>query len=153
MGNTKFQKFIFTLMMCFGMVLFMTAYNMILNDGLNSNFISNLFRDFWFGFVVALFLDVFVVSKIAKPLAFKVIKPNENTPPLKVIITISSFMVIGMVLLMSLYGSIVVAGFTLDALKLYPYCIIRNFIIALPLNLLIISPLVRFSFGKVFAIN
>lgn len=153
MRNTKFQRFIFTLMMCFGMVLFMTAYNIILNNGLNLGFISNLFKDFSLGFIVALFLDVFVINKIAKPLTFKLIKPTENTPQLKIIITISSFMVIGMVLLMSMYGSVFVAGFTLDALKIYPYCIIRNFIIALPLNLLIISPLVRFSFGKVFAIN
>ncbi|HHD2753224.1 TPA: DUF2798 domain-containing protein [Clostridium perfringens] len=153
MGNTKFQKFIFTLMMCFGMVLCMTVYNMILNDGLNSSLLSNLFKDFWFGFIVALFLDVFVVSKLAKPLAFKIVKPTENTHPLKIVIAISTCMVIGMVLLMSLYGSIVVAGFNLEAIKIYPYCIARNFIVALPLNLLIISPLVRFSFGKVFAIN
>ncbi len=33
MGETKFQKFIFTLMMCFGMVLGMTIYNMLLNEG------------------------------------------------------------------------------------------------------------------------
>ena len=37
MGQTKFQKFIFTLMMCFFMVLGMTTYNIILNEASPSN--------------------------------------------------------------------------------------------------------------------
>ena len=42
MGQTKLQKFIFTLMMCFCMVLGMTIYNMILNEGFHSNLLNNL---------------------------------------------------------------------------------------------------------------
>ena len=52
MGETKFQKFIFTLMMCFGMVLGMTIYNMLLNEGFHSQFFNNLLKDFWPGFFV-----------------------------------------------------------------------------------------------------
>ena len=59
-------------------------------------------------------------------------------------------MVVGMVLFMSMYGAITAVGFSSMTLKIYPLCVIRNFIIALPLNLLIVSPLVRFSFGKIF---
>ena len=58
-------------------------------------------------------------------------------------------MVIGMVLCMSMYGAIVAVGFNTMALKLYPLCIIRNFVMALPLNLLVVSPLVRFLFIKI----
>ncbi|MGL4107457.1 DUF2798 domain-containing protein [Clostridium sp. LP20] len=151
MGQTKFQKFAFTLMMCFGMVLGMTIYNMILNEGLHSNFFNHLLKDFWLGFFVALLLDIFVVGRLAKPIALKIVKPNENTRQIKVILAISTCMVVGMVLLMSMYGAIVAVGFNSTALKIYPLCIARNFIVALPLNLLIVSPLVRLSFGKIFS--
>ena len=151
MGKTKFEKFIFTLLMCFFMVLGMTIYNMLLNEGFNNQFFANLLSDFWFGFIVALLLDVFVVGKIAKPVAFKIVKPNSETKQIKIVLAISCCMVIGMVLCMSMYGAIIAAGFSSTALKIYPLCIVRNFIMALPLNLLIVSPLVRFLFGKMFA--
>ena len=59
-------------------------------------------------------------------------------------------MVVGMVLCMSVYGSIVAVGFTSTALKIYPMVVLRNFVMALPLNLLVVSPTVRFLFGKIF---
>lgn len=151
MGQTKFQKFIFTLMMCFFMVLGMTTYNIILNEGFHSNLLNNLLKDFWLGFIVALLLDIFIVGKLAKPLAFKIVKPTKETKQIKIILAISSCMVVGMVLFMSMFGAIVSSGFTIAALKLYPLCVLRNFIMALPLNLLIVSPIVRFSFNKIFS--
>lgn len=151
MGETKFQKFIFTLMMCFGMVLGMTIYNMILNEGFNSQLFNNLLKDFWLGFFVALLVDIFIVSKIAKTIAFKIVKPTQDTKQIKIILAISICMVIGMVFFMSMYGAIVAVGFNSTALKIYPLCIARNFIVALPLNLIIISPLVRISFNKIFS--
>ena len=153
MGQTKFQKFIFTLMMCFFMVLGMTTYNIILNEGFHSNLLNNLLKDFWLGFIVALLLDIFIVEKLAKPLAFKIVKPTKETKQIKIILAISSCMVVGMVLFMSIFGAIVSSGFTIDALKLYPLCVLRNFIMALPLNLLIVSPIVRFSFNKIFPVK
>lgn len=151
MGETKFQKFIFTLMMCFCMVLGMTIYNMILNEGFHAQFFNNLLKDFWLGFFIALLLDIFIVGKIAKPIAFKIIKPTKTTKQIKVILAISSCMVVGMVLFMSMFGTIVAVGFNSTTLKIYPLCIARNFIVALPLNLLIVSPLVRISFNKMFS--
>ena len=151
MGETKFQKFIFTLTMCFCMVLGMTIYNMILNEGFHAQFFNNLLKDFWLGFFIALLLDIFIVGKIAKPIAFKIIKPTKTTKQIKVILAISSCMVVGMVLFMSMFGTIVAVGFNSTTLKIYPLCIARNFIVALPLNLLIVSPLVRISFNKMFS--
>ncbi|MDU2491510.1 MAG: DUF2798 domain-containing protein [Clostridium celatum] len=153
MGQTKLQKFIFTLMMCFCMVLGMTIYNMILNEGFHSNLLNNLLKEFWLGFIVALLLDIFIVGKLAKPIAFKIVKPNKETKQIKIILAISSCMVIGMVLFMSMFGAIIAAGFNIDALKLYPLCIVRNFVVALPLNLLIVSPMVRFLFTKIFPVK
>ncbi len=151
MGETKLQKFIFTLMMCFGMVLGMTIYNMILNEGFHNQLFNNLLKEFWLGFFIALLLDVFIVGKIAKLIAFKIVKPTKTTKQIKVVLAISSCMVVGMVLFMSMYGAIVAVGFNSTALKIYPLCIARNLIMALPLNLLIVSPLVRVSFSKLFS--
>ena len=153
MGQTKLQKFIFTLMMCFCMVLGMTIYNMILNEGFHSNLFVNLLKEFLLGFAVALLLDILIVGQLAKPLALKIVKPNRETKQIKIIIAISSCMVVGMVLFMSIFGAIVSSGFTIDALKLYPLCVLRNFIMALPLNLLIVSPIVRFIFNKMFPVK
>ena len=146
MGQTKLQKFAFTLMMCFGMVLFMTIYNMILNEGFHSNLLINLLHEFF----VALICDVFIVAKIAKLVAFKIVKPNKETKQIKIILAISSCMVVGMVLCMSVFGSIVAVGFNVAALKIYPMVVLRNFVMALPLNLLVVSPTVRFLFGMIF---
>ena len=153
MGQTKFQKMTFTLLMCFFMVLGMTIYNMILNEGLSDHFLIHLLKDFWLGFAVALLLDVFVVGRLAKPIAFKIVKPTKETKQIKIILAISSCMVIGMVLCMSMYGAIIAKGFTVAALKLYPLCIIRNFVMALPLNMFVVSPLVRLSFGRLFPVQ
>ena len=131
----------------------MTIYNMILNEGFHSNLLNNLLKDFWLGFIVALLLDIFIVGKLAKPLAFKIVKPTKETKQIKIILAISSCMVVGMVLFMSIFGAIVSSGFTIDALKLYPLCVLRNFIMALPLNLLIVSPIVRFIFNKMFPVK
>lgn len=151
MGETKLQKFIFTFMMCFGMVLGMTIYNMILNEGLNPQFFNNLLKEFWPGFFVALVVDIFIVGKIAKTIAFKIVKPTQDTKQLRIILSISICMVTGIVFFMSMYGAIVSVGFNSTTLKIYPLCLARNFIMALPLNLIIISPLVRISFNKIFS--
>ncbi len=60
MGQTKLQKFIFTLMMCFCMVLGMTIYNMILNEGFHSNLLNNLLKDFWLGFIAWFYSCTFI---------------------------------------------------------------------------------------------
>ena len=130
-----------------------TTYNIILNEGFHSNLLNNLLKDFWLDFIVALLLDIFIVEKLAKPLAFKIVKPTKETKQIKIILAISSCMVVGMVLFMSIFGAIVSSGFTIDALKLYPLCVLRNFIMALPLNLLIVSPIVRFIFNKMFPVK
>jgi len=150
MGETKLQRLCFTVMMCFFMVLGMTVYNMLLNEGWSRLFFARLLRDFWPGFAVALVLDVFVVSKIAKPLALRLVDPGKGAPKVLVIVTISSFMVVGMVACMSVYGAVVAFGWTTEALRTYPLVALRNFVMALPLNLLVVSPLVRAIFGVAF---
>lgn len=148
MGKNKTEKFIFTLMMCACMVLGMTIYNMILIEGFSSEIFSNLLYDYWPGFIVALILDLFIVGKIAKYIAGKFIKDND--PVIKRILIISFCMVCGMVLCMSFYGAFINVGFSPILPYAYINAVWKNFIVALPLNLLIVSPFVRSIFLKLY---
>nr|WP_319272817.1 DUF2798 domain-containing protein [uncultured Draconibacterium sp.] len=148
MGETKLQQNLFTVMMCLGMVFGMTLYNIILHNGFSGEVFGILFKEIWLVFIVAFILDLFVVGPIAKKQVFKLLKPGTNK--IKIILCIASTMVVSMVLLMSIFGSVLMEGFTLNALKIYPQTVLLNFIFALPLNLLIVSPVVRTVFSKIF---
>ncbi len=148
MGETKLQKNIFTVMMCCGMVLGMTAYNIILHVGFSASVFRMLVKEIWLVFTVAFILDYFIVGPFAKKQVFSIVKPN--TKKIIIILSISSTMVVCMVLLMSIFGSILSEGFSFNAVKIYPKTVLFNFIAALPLNLIVVSPLVRFLFLKIF---
>lgn len=148
MGETKLQKNIFTVMMCFGMVFGMTLYNIILHNGFSAEVLPLLLKEIWFVFLIAFLLDFFVVGPIAKKQVFRILKPDTNK--IKIILCLASTMVVSMVLLMSVFGSVLMEGFTLNALKVYPKTVMLNFVAALPLNLLIVSPVVRTLFVKMF---
>ncbi|WP_321371475.1 DUF2798 domain-containing protein [uncultured Draconibacterium sp.] len=148
MGETKLQKNIFTLMMCFGMVFGMTLYNIILHNGFSAGVFTLMFKEIWLVFIIAFLLDFFVVGPIAKKQVFRIVKPDTNK--IKIILCLASTMVVSMVLLMSVFGSVLMEGFTLNALKIYPETVLLNFVAALPLNLLIVSPVVRTLFVKIF---
>nr|WP_319510469.1 DUF2798 domain-containing protein [uncultured Draconibacterium sp.] len=148
MGETKLQKNIFTVMMCFGMVFGMTLYNIILHNGFSAEVFPLLLKEIWFVFLIAFLLDFFVVGPIAKKQVFRILKPDTNK--IKIILCLASSMVVSMVLLMSVFGAVFMEGFTLNALKIYPETVLLNFVAALPLNLLIVSPVVRTLFVKIF---
>lgn len=148
MGNTTLQKRIFTAMMCFGMVLGMTIYNIILHDGLTVHLFGQLAKELWLVFIVAFILDMFFVGPLAKKFIFSKVTPE--TKRIFIILGISCTMVCSMVLLMSVFGSIFSKGFTMDAVKIYPKTVGLNFIVALPLNLIIVSPVMRAIFIKIF---
>lgn len=107
---------------------------------------------FPFAYLVGMFYDWFVASKIAKGVAFRfLVKPQDST--LKKVLYISCGMVVVMVILMSLYGSCEGAFHTgnwgavpMNWLVNIP----RNFIMALPLQLLIAGPLVQRVFRAAF---
>lgn len=148
MGETKIQQKVFTLMMCFGMVLGMTTYNIILHVGWNSEVFQILVKEIGIVFVVAFILDDFVVGPFAKRQVFARIKPD--TKKIIVIMSISISMVVCMVLLMSIFGVLFSKGLSIDALRSYPHTVMMNFLAALPLNVLIVSPLMRGLFLKIF---
>lgn len=142
--TNKKEGIIFTTLMCFLMVLGMSAYNLLIHQHFT---LSGLLIGLVPGFVVAFILDVFVVGVYAKKLAFKL--PINREKKWQAIIAISSLMVLGMVTFMSMFGVIMEIGITSHIFSDYLTAWRMNFIAALPLQLLIVGPFSRMVLQKV----
>lgn len=153
MPQNKRESLICTVMMCFVMVLWMSFYNVALQQG---RFTLETLAAGWLGFPfayeVGMCCDWFVASRIAKGVAFRfLVKPQDSV--LKKILCISCGMVVVMVVLMSLYGACEGAFHTGNWTGVPGNWLVnipRNFIMALPLQLLLAGPLVRRVFRAAF---
>ncbi|WP_438762483.1 DUF2798 domain-containing protein [Enterococcus sp. AZ194] len=143
MPKSKKESILFTSIMCFMMVFGMSAYNLLLHNAFTW---GSLFGGLVPGIIVAFILDTWVVGKIAKGIAFKL--PISREKMIYMILTISTLMVTGMVLCMSLFGVVFEGGIQEDMGKLYLEAIGFNFIAALPLQLLVVGPISRFILGS-----
>lgn len=144
MPTNKKEGILFTSLMCFLMVLGMSLYNLFLHDDLS---VGALLQGLVPGFVVAFILDTFVVGVIAKKIAFKL--PINKEKRYQVILSISFFMVLGMVSLMSLFGIVIEGGIPADLGSAYLQAWKMNFIVALPFQLLIVGPISRTVLGYI----
>lgn len=153
MPQNKRESLIFTIIMCFVMVLWMSFYNVALQQG---RFGPETLAAGWLGFPIAYLFgmccDWFVASKISKGVAFRfLVKPQDR--PLKKILCISGGMVVVMVVLMSFYGACEGAFHTGNWAGVPAAWLVnipRNFIMALPFQFLIAGPLVRRVFRAAF---
>ena len=135
------------------MVLWMSIYNVTLHTG---TFNAPVSKDAWLGFpiayVFAACMDWFVVSGLAKGFAFKyLVKPDSST--LRKVISVSCSMVVPMVIIMSLYGAVEASirmGDFSNVLFIWLTNIPKNFVMALPFQLIIAGPLVRKVFRTIF---
>lgn len=156
MPQNKRESLIYTVIMCFFMVLWMGTYNVILQYGtFNTQIAITAWVGFPFAYVFAMLCDLFVVSKLAKGVAFRwFVKPDDGA--FKKIISISLCMAVPMVIIMSLYGAMEGAfhtGMWSQVPKIWLSNIPRNFIMAVPLQLLIAGPLIRRIFRALFPVG
>ena len=138
------------------MVLWMSIYNVALQYGkLDFEVLAAAWIGFPIAYVFAMCCDCFFVSKLAKGFAFGfLVKPEDSV--LKKVVCVSSCMVVPMVLIMSLYGAVegaVHTGGWNGILSAWLFNIPRNFVMALPLQLLIAGPLVRKVFLGLFPVG
>ncbi len=149
MPKTKKENFVFALIMCFFMCVIMSAYNMILHNGLSGNTLVIWFKSLPITFIVAFIISYFIVNPNAKKLSF-ILSKNK---PQHTGLFITLFMVMGMVLLMGFYGTIVSVGFNSHFMVNYLRNIVFCFIFALPLQLFIVGPIVRGIFSKIVSLK
>ncbi|MCZ8522665.1 MULTISPECIES: hypothetical protein [Paenibacillus] len=150
MPATKREEFYFGLMMCGGMVLGMMSYNLFTNGLIGTLSVKEILLQLILVFILASLLELCIVGPVAKKIAFSL--PYDKSKKVLVILSLAFCMVCGMVLCMSLYGlgtayfSDKLTGQSL--LGSYFSLVFKNFIFALPLQLIIVGPLVRYVFAK-----
>lgn len=102
------------------------------------------------GFIIALLIEISIVGPCAKKIVFML--PFDKSKKINIIIAMATAMVIGMVFFMSFFGMIMMhlhGGLQGDSfVSIYFSIFIKNFIMAYPLQLIIMGPLVRFLFAK-----
>lgn len=148
MGKNKKENFVFTLICCALMVIGMTAYNVILRNGLSSSFLKDVLIGFGPIFCIALIIDWFFIGKVSKGLVSKLV--NENTPKIKKIMLISFFMVSGMCFCMSLITLMIHQGLSREFPSMFIGALLKNYIVALPLQFIIVGPIARTVFFKMY---
>lgn len=148
MGKNKKEHLIFVLMIAATMVFIMSCYNILIMDGPSWSVLTHAFMGFVPAYVFALIGDLFIVGKIVSKIIPNFVKPDDSMK--KRGLFMCFFTGTGMVIWMSFFGAFINVGFGPDLLKAYGMGIIKNFIFAIPLNLLIVSPIIRLLFFKMF---
>ncbi|MCD8900350.1 DUF2798 domain-containing protein [Staphylococcus gallinarum] len=148
MPTTKKESLQFGFIMCFGMVFLMTIYNLCINETITKVSFLEVVYNFIIAFVLAFILDLFIVGPSAKKVALYLTAKSDKK--IFKILAISIFMVLGMAGCMSIYGLVsgyIHNGFYANSVILdYLSVFSKNVIFALPLQILIMGPLVRYIF-------
>ncbi|AYF06429.1 MULTISPECIES: DUF2798 domain-containing protein [Bacillus] len=150
MPTTRKENLQFGMMMCLGMVIVMTFYNLFMNGTGGPIHIKEIALELLIGFIIALLIEICIVGPCAKKLVLAL--PFDKSKKANIIIAMATAMVMGMVFFMSFYGMAMMylhGGLQGDSfISMYFSIFIKNFIMAYPLQLIIMGPLVRFIFGK-----
>lgn len=149
MPKTKFESVVFTAVTAWIMVYGMTLYNTVLatESFTNATFALAL-KTMWVEYIIIALCAYFLSSPAAKTLAFRVVQPGDRS--IAIILTIQVFTVVCQVALASIIGVWHGYGFTVQFLPNYLTTYCRNFIMALPLQLLVAGPIARGLFRAVF---
>lgn len=154
MPKTKFQDFIFTIIMVIVMVYAMVCYNISINIGGMSNkvFIMAL-GELPIMAAIAFLLEFLLIGHITKKIAFNMVNPKE-TKPILMIIIISSLTVCFMCPLMSFFATVLFNYFGIENLLAnWLEITVKNFPMALCWQIFYAGPFVRFIFRKIFKEN
>lgn len=145
MPKTKLERIFFTAGTAFFMVYGMTIYNTVLANGTftNRTFLDAL-THMWVEYGIIFLLAFFVAGAIAPKLAFWVVQPGDR--PICIVFAIQTFTVILMVAFASVIGLFHAHGFSANVIPNYIVTYCKNFIMALPLQLILVGPLARFLF-------
>lgn len=151
MPKTKFQNFIFTLMTAILMTYCMIVYSVAINspEGLINQTVLIALKEFPIEGIIVFLLAFFVASPIAKKLAFRIVNPKEDNK-MFIILSIQTFTVLTMVGLMSIYALFVQHLINSNVVCNYIVLYCKNFIMAYPLQIFFVGPLVRNIFRIIF---
>lgn len=149
MPKTKLENATFTLITSAMMIFIMSVYNVALHTGrlAHETFGIALYSfplDWFLGFMFALF----IAGRLAKWLTFRLSISRDK--PFLIILCIQTFTVCIMVPLMSMLGAIETIGFTRNLPQIWLQAIAFNFVMAYPLQILVVGPICRWIFRLLF---
>ncbi|EAA0042263.1 hypothetical protein OOT62_000704 [Listeria monocytogenes] len=146
MYSNRKEKVVFTLIMCSLMILCMSSYNIFLENGIGANSFMIILKAFVPFLFIGFLLDFFVVGKIVYRLHALLV--SEDTSKFKKIIMMQLLMVTFMCVLMSTLSLIVNQG----EWSHLGILILRNYFVALFLQIFIVSTFVRLISPRIFAL-
>ena len=150
MPKTKFQDFIFTVIMVFVMVYVMICYNVALNMGDMSNQVFLLaVHEMPIMVPIAFVLDFFIVGGLAKKISFKIVNIEKDNP-FHIVLAISVISVAFMCPLMSLAATILFKYAGSQIIAVWLKTTVLNFPMAFFWQIFYAGPLVRFIFKLIF---
>ncbi len=149
MPRTRGESIFFTAITAWMMVYVMTLYNTVLAMGsfTNATFLIAL-KGMWVEYIIIALLAYFVSGHLAKMCAFRVVQPGDR--PIFIIFAIQTFTVIWQVAFASVIGVYHGYGFTGNFIPDYLMTYCKNFVLAFPLQLIIVGPLARLIFRTLF---
>ena len=152
MPKTKFQSIIFTFMTSILMAYFMIVYNIAINSSVglvDATFLAAL-KELPLEEIIVFLLAYFVASRpIAKKFAFRIVNPQTENK-MFVILSIQTFTVCVMVPLMSIYALFTQNLLGKNVICNYIILVCKNFVMAYPLQIFIVGPIVRNLFRLMF---
>lgn len=153
MPKTKFQDFIYTIIMVIVMVYAMVFYNIISIEGPSNQAFIMAFKELPIMGLIAFILEFFLIGKIAQKLALRLVNPKEDKP-IMMILAVSSIIVAFMCPTMSLIGSLLFNfnGFE-NIIINWLTLTIKNFPMALFWQIFYAGPFVRLIFRHIFKNN
>lgn len=144
MPMTKKEDLIFTILCVLFMCMGMLIYNMFLVMGVNWEAIQAAWALVPLTFAVCFCVDHFIACPISTLIMKHVARPWMK--PWLQIALFQFFTVCQIAVLESMYGALVQVGFTSEVWMCWLHHIPLNFIVALPLMVLVCSPLMRLLF-------
>lgn len=142
MPKTKLQNVIFTIIMAFVMVYAMVCYNIALDKGGMSNEIFLLaFHEIPIMWPVAFVLELFVVERLSKKLAFQIVSPEDK--PIFITLAICSMIVCLMCPIMSFIATVLFKHPGSEVIAAWLQTTLLNFPVALCWQIFFAGPLVR----------
>lgn len=152
MPKTKLQNVIFTIAMAFVMVYALVCYNISMDQGGMSNQVFLLaFHELPIMWPAAFILEFFVVEKLSKMLAFRIVSPQDK--PIMIVLAISSMIVCLMCPMMSLIATILFKNPGKEIIALWLQTTVLNFPMALCWQIFFAGPLVRNVFNKLVSLK
>ena len=149
MPKNKFQDVIFTIIMATIMVYGMVVYNVALNTGtVNGTTFLAATHELPIMVPIAFVLEFFVVGKIAKMLAFTVMRPTDR--PQFITYAISICICCIMCPIMSFIATLLFKNAGKEFVAVWLQTTFLNFPVAFFWQLMYCGPFIRFLFRKLF---